>query len=351
MLREAGGDGDENFVLSPLGMTIVTALMANGLDGSSREAFERACGMTPGKSKLYNHAMAAALTAIEEEPGNPASVANAAWMIWPLPVRPDYQALVERPYRAKVWNLGSAGRESVNQVNAWCRRQTDGRIPQLTERLDPRTSVIFTNALSLSYEWKRPFGPAKPAPFRFADGERPVPTLSEVRPFLYAEQEGVRAAWVPTKAGSIAFLLPPEDEGWPSLARRLENGLLERLRGLRRERHARIAFPRHVARSRTDLMPALRRLVGDKAVAELDLRFVSHELVQGQFVAAAEQLASFELDDHGARGAAATSVGTVASAGDPDLDFIADRPFLVVAEAPRPGLVLLAAWVARPQVQ
>lgn len=348
MLRAAAGDGATNFALSPLGMTMSAALMANGLDGPSREPFERACGIVPGKPKPYNQAMAAALTAIETDPDKPACYANAVWMVWPLPVRQDYQYAVEQPYRAKVLNLGSAGRESVLQVNAWCKRQTDGRIPELVERLDPKAAVLVTNAVEVRYEWAEPFEPAKPAPFQGAQGRREVPTLSSTRKFLLAEADGVRAAWLPTRSGYVAFLLPPEGEGWPGLARRLETGLLERLRGRRAERSARITFPEHSVDARTDLMPALQSLVGEKAIANLDMRFVSHELIAGQFVLASQQRVQFKLDESGAGREAATQPNAEAGSSGPADAFVADRPFLVVVEAPGSNLVLLAAWVADP---
>lgn len=350
-LQAAGEGGDGNLAVSPLGFTMTLALLANGLDGPSREAVEHAAGMTPGEVEEYNEAMAAVMTAVEKGPSPPVTVANAVWMVWPSPVRPEYAQTVSEAYRAKVVNLGSAGSESVNQINRWCEKQTRGRIKRLVDRLDRNDSVLFTNALAFDFVWPKEFGPPAPKPFRTPGGAIETPTVSGKRGYKFAEADGVQAAWIPCDNGSVALLLPPRGEGRAQLAGRLAGGLWERLTKARRDAVGELSFPVISVNVENVLSPALEKLVGRSALQALDLRFVSHDLAEGQFVAGMTQRVVLELDEAGARGAAATSV-RVSSGRLPEpeeRDFAADRPFMAVATERRTGLVLLSAWVSDPR--
>lgn len=343
-----GADG--NVSVSPLGFTMCLALLANGLDGPSREAVERAAGITPGSTKAYNEAAAALLTQVEKGDAPPVSIANGVWMVWPSPVRPEYEQAVREAYRAKVVNLGSAGRESVEQVNAWCAKQTRGRIRALLARLDPAATVLFTNALAFDLAWPEDFAAPKPAPFKAPSGVRNVPTVSGERTYMGAEVDGFQAAWIPCKGGSVALVLPPKGLGLEAFRKGSPNGLFDRLERSVKRCRGRLSFPVVDLSNDHDLMPALGRLVGPEALGRLDLRFVSHDLSEDNFVASATQKVVFELDEKGARGAAATALEAAkgASAEPKKRDFAADRPFLVVVTERQTGAVLLAAWVAEP---
>lgn len=63
---------------------------------------------------------------------------------------------------------------AVEDINAWCRKQTEGRIPSILSPTDvsPMTRLVALDALYLKERWLRPFDSyhTKEAPFHKADG-------------------------------------------------------------------------------------------------------------------------------------------------------------------------------------
>lgn len=101
---------------------------------------------------------------------------------------------------------------ALSDINAWCRQQTEGRIPSLLSASDitPDMRLVALDALYLHEKWVRPFRPelTENAPFRKADGSTvSVPMMYQSTPFRSAEG----ADWVAV----ALFYRPSANEGAP----------------------------------------------------------------------------------------------------------------------------------------
>lgn len=327
LVRMAGvGKGTRNSVVSPLSYAQALALMANAADGDTRAALTQMLHLPVGGLTEYNDANAALATSAEAD--GSLTLANAVWCIWPMPIRKEYGELVRDKYWAKSVNLGSAGLESLNQINTWCKKQTKGRIPKLLDHLSKSTSVVFTNAITYEAAWAKPFPAATPAPFRAPGGTVQLPTLSDERRYARAAHDGVTMAMPESGYVSVAYVLPREGQALDSLLEELSKGLLAKLINESAMARGRIQVPKLKLEATNDLTAAFRKELASRGVASLDLRFLSHELT-GQEVSQVIQRVTLEADEVGARGASSSAFALDSAVSD-TTDFVADRPFVVL---------------------
>lgn len=327
------GEGNSNEVVTPAGTTQALALMANAADGSTRERLLEMLRVTPGSLEEYNEAQASLLTALAKS--DEVSIANSAWCVWPLPVRPEFQADVAPAYWAKVTNLGSAGRESLSQINTWCEKQTHGRIPRLFESLDTRTAVVFSHAIAATLSGDE----TRTGRFQTASGEARLPMVSLAHEFQTADLDGTRIARLRTGAVQTTFVLPREGKTLQEALDDLAAGLIERSEAAFVSKSGRLRFPAFRSDTEANLVPSLARLPGGETIQSADLRYLSHEL-EDRLPIAVHQRVVLEL---GAPGQGTEPGPTPKPSGN---EFVVDRPFLLLVDCTyrdRQILLIIAA--------
>ncbi len=313
------GTGNSNGVVAPAGTTQALALMANAADGPARDRLLEMLRVTPGSLETYNEAQASLLTALAQN--KEVTIANSAWCVWPLPVRPEFQEDVAPAYWAKVTNLGSAGRESLSQINTWCDKQTRGRIPRLFESLDTRTAMVFSHAIAAT------LGGVETTTGRFqsATGEARLPMVSLTHEFQTADLDGTRIARVRAGAIQTTFVIPREGKTLQVALDDLASGLIERSEAAFVSKSGRLRFPAFRSDTEANLVPSLARLPGGETIQSADLRYLSHEL-EDRLPIAVHQRIVLEL---GAPGHGTEPGPTPKPSGN---EFLVNRPFLLLVD-------------------
>jgi serpin B len=117
---------------------------------------------------------------------------------------PSHLELVARNYGAGVSLLDLANRpaDSVEAINQWVNRATEGRIPGIISAHDSskHSRLIITNAIYFKARWLEEFArhATKDRPFTLLSGQEvPVSTMAILASFPYAEGEGWRAIELP----------------------------------------------------------------------------------------------------------------------------------------------------------
>ncbi|MGE0002707.1 MAG: serpin family protein [Fimbriimonadaceae bacterium] len=320
------GKGEMNSAVSVVGFAQSMALMANAADGETRERLTELLHVVPGELDAYNEAHASLLTALHQEPS--VTLANSVWCVWPLPIRAEYSEVIAPSYWAKVVNLGSAGQESVSQINTWSDKQTKGRFPRLFDVLDPQTAAVFCSAHAAIPAWDDPFPAPEPRGFRSSGREFEVATLSDTRAYSGTMVKGVQFAVLASGSFESTFVLPRSGQSLDSLVAELSQDLAQEAEAAYRPQGGLIQFPQLNLAVENSFDRTILAMRGGSVMRQPDLRYLSHEL-EGGFKIGVSQRVIVELapGSGGTSSSQGEKSGTVTPAS---ADFVANRPFLVL---------------------
>ena len=375
------GDGNDNALVSPLGVGAVLAMLTQGATKPVRAAVGEVLG-AGGAAAEGDGSETVASVSGEDEPGSAppgggparalacqlAALPNAVWMDEQVEVQvasavfaqqgldvfPSFTTALREAFDAPVERLDFAEAGAVERINTWVSKTTEGAIPELVSKLEPDDALVLANAMRFRGEWAQEFDGqgTVPAPFHLRSGDAvEVPTMhaDELRA-RYREDAGMQAIAVPYGEGEfeLVVVLPiagtePEeairglasDAGWLGAE------------GFRAARGS-LALPRLSMGTEASLLPALRALGLEEALA--DGQGFAGIAAPAPRLSRVLQRTMLELDERGTEAAAATAAVMTSRTTIQPLAFEmrADRPFTLAVRYRPTGAVLFAAWVANP---
>ena len=277
-------------------------------------------------------------------------VASALMLPHGALVSADYAGLLNGMYRAEVLRDAALG-----AVNGWVNRQTDGKIAQILDRIDPRDAMIL-NAIYFQAAWRKPFaGPISREDFSVSPTEKvKVAMMHRKERYAVVRRPGYRAIRLPYTVDTLAMVivLPDEVAGTTRLAGALgTRELAALLDALNVTKEVEVTLPRFQASFQADLKPLFRQagMVGAFDPGRADF---SGMTAQPRFaINDIKHRAVIDVTEWGTEGAAATVVSTrlsyvLAEAGEP---FVVDRPFLFYVVDQASGAILFEGRVSDPR--
>ncbi|MBP1705521.1 MAG: peptidase [Chloroflexi bacterium] len=381
-----------NVVVSPASIAIALAMARAGARG------ETAAQMDAVMRSLGTDKLASALNALDralssrngtfEVMGGEAATkgevilrqANSVFAQRDLPIEPAFLDALASRFGAGVRLADfktEASRETARRlINAWVKRQTMDRIPELLlpPDLDDLTRAVLVNALYLKAPWRNPFDLADTAPGRFTrlDGSRvSVPMMKLTRCQMggycdlpYAAGSGWRAVELPFLGDQLAMtIIVPTN--LPAFEKKLTPKVLAGIIGSLRteppgsENHeyglvydVQLTMPRFGVDTRYQLGHTLEAmgmpLAFDPATA--DFTGIATPPEGPLYIKKVVHQANIDVDEKGATASAATAI-VMAAGGGPDtkpITFKVDRPFLFLLRDVPTGTILFLGRVTDP---
>ena len=318
-LSRRTADPDGNWAMSPLSIAYAFAMARAGAGGETAAQLDRLFHFPPdGTGEAFN-----ALDRRLAPDGGPLRIANALWTQPGLPIGEPFLRTLATQYGTGVRTVDFRSPGAKDAIDAWVREQTDGRIRELFDRLDPDTKAVLANAIYFKAAWRLPFESTDPgASFTRPDGSTvTAPMMNRAASLGYAEGPGWRAVELPYKTGDYAmWVLLPEPSGGAPVDLLAPDVLAEVGKGLR-PAYVDMSMPKWEFDTGFDLLGAMRDLgftdVGDFSGINPDV-----------FLGEAVHRATITVDEVGTEAAAVTGLAFPTSAGPrPDVTFRADRPF------------------------
>ncbi|MFD3725382.1 serpin family protein [Streptomyces sp. NPDC058671] len=355
------GDGD--FVVSPAGLWLALGAVASGARGATADELRGLLGV---EGEAAGEAVTRVGRWLRQEGG--VAVATGVWVTVPVLDAfkrglPDVEfgllpgaVLFALPDSV----LGATDDISLGEIpdareelDAWVRDATGGRIKRLPLGLDGSEDLVLINALALKASWLTAFPGhlTRDEPFTDADGRTtPVPTMRQRVPAGWvwyvdgvtvvelpcAGDGGVRVRFVLGDAGAGPGDVVPAAWAGPGERQPLTADAAD------------LALPRFTLRTRTDanahlaalgLARALRPGADFSGLSEADL-----------FIAKVVQEAVVEIAEEGVEAAAVTQVTMTRSAARPRRQVVEpiafDRPFGVVVLDGTGEMPLFVGWRA-----
>ena len=357
LLGEVSRSGEINALVSPLGVEIVLAMIAQGATEPVRDSIREtlaAGGRLPAVPDSPC-ALSFARADASRSDGVDLRVANAAYLDLAVDLYPSFSAVLEDRFGARVERLDFADSDTPARINAWVAEETGGAIPILVSSLAPDDVLLLANAVHFRGAWSQPFDPAHTALLPFHPQEGPAVEVDTMQAFdlsvPYREDEHFQAVALPYGSGEFELVLVLPRLGIAPAA------ALHALRsapawlggeGFLRDRGT-LALPRLTLREEASLLPALGALGLQSALEDADsfagIAYPPPTL--GRVV----HRTMLELDEQGTEAAAATAAVFTTRAAVPDeagFEMRVDRPFALAIRHAGSEALLFAAWVANP---
>jgi serpin B len=270
-------------------------------------------------------------------------------------------AALKSKYAAEVFENAS-----LDDVNGWVARKTEGKIARMLDTLDPNSAAVLLNAVYFKARWASVFDKAltKDEPFNLTRAQKAdVALMNQTANFSLVSRGGYRAIRLNYEVPELGLVvvLPDDIEGVGAVARRLgANELAELFAALRDGRSRKpvaLALPRFRAEYKADLVAPFRQAGLQKAFDATTADFsgmtgrpaAEVRLHIGEIV----HRAVIEVAEENTEAAAATAIGIrAASAPAQPLTpepFRVDHPFLFYLVDDTTGGILFEGRIADPR--
>jgi leukocyte elastase inhibitor len=273
----------------------------------------------------------------------------------------DYAALLKDKFGAEIFR--DAG---LNDVNAWVKRKTEGKIERILDTLDHSAAAVILNAVYFKAKWAAVFAKAATmdAAFNLSQQKKiSVPTMRRSGSYALVVQPLYRALRLPYEVGQIGMIivLPNDVAGLDAVSRRFEADEWTQLAGALQARDATkptdLALPRFKASFDANLVPDFQ---AQGMVRAFDLKQADFSGMTGRppsqvplAIGTIVHRAVIDVMEDGTEAAAATAITAVTASVQRPPDemqvFHVDHPFLFAIVDDASGTVLFQGRIVDPR--
>jgi len=354
---------DSNTVLSPVSAGLALSLASLGARGATATTLTHVLGIDGVDRTELIRRGSALMAASSNRHDVELAIANAVWT--------DSAAMLTETFRksATAWHTQHATLRlhspyALDVINNWADSATQGKIRRILDRPLPDTTRLFiANAVYFKGKWLNAFDRTATKPHDFTTGSGRtirVQAMQRTGTIAFRRENGYRMVRLPYRGDRIAMyvILPDsaraaggagalmsrfERQGWPPSLTARDN------------RRVHVVLPRVHVEHTIDLQPVLRAVGAGIAFdcERADFRDLATDN-QGRTMAQlcigkASQSIYLDVDEEGTEAAAVTGVGMVTTTAlQMPIDFVVDRPFLIVLRDDTTGAELFAGSIVHP---
>lgn len=316
---------DENVVVSPYSAAVALSMLAEGAQGQTRVEFD--------------NALAGVLYKAEDLGSNDTVVvksANSVWIDDNFSPRNRYVSLLQKDFDAFLDVLNFADPATVKAINNWCSENTNGKITEILNRLDPGNVMVLINALYFNAPWEDEFDPDMTSEQTFygVAKESKVRLMGRKGYYLYAEHNGFQMIQLPYQGLKYAMyvILPPKgadiDRMLPELDERMYHSAMDMLQ----QQEVRFFLPRFKAETSMLLNKPLQNM-GIKTAFTSAADFSGIAEMGPLVLDQVKQKCYIDVSEKGTEAAAVTSAQIRLTSARPVVKLPVmrvDRPFMFV---------------------
>jgi len=168
--EDRSNDETDSLLVSPLSIILALSMTANGADGKTKQEMEVLLGGEKTIEELNEYLYSYASN-LPSDKKSKLELANSIWF------RDDSDKLtVEKEFLQKNADYYSAAaykspfdQSTVNDINNWVKKHTDGMIDEIIEDIDPLAIMYIINAVAFDAEWLVPYEKEDVTTGRFTD--------------------------------------------------------------------------------------------------------------------------------------------------------------------------------------
>lgn len=344
---------DNNFMVSPLSLSMALAMTWNGAAGETKEAMQQTLkmdGFSDDELNSYYKKLREAL--LKTDPSTKLSIANAIFTNQSVKIKPDFVNTNRSFYEATVEAVDFTRTETVGIINKWASDNTNGLIEKVIEKTKPEDLMYLLNAIYFKGIWNSEFDKKNTSerPFTYENGTRKnVEMMKQTAKFNYTNDENLQLVQLPygNQAFSMMVLLPAEDKKLQDVVEvTRQEGYWENLKSGLYEAEVELSLPKFKTEYSKRLNEVLTKMGMGIAFANVaDFSRMSDAPAKIDFV---KQDTYISTDESGTEAAAVTTIGMIMTSlpvNPEKVVFNANRPFLYLIQENSTGAILFMGAV------
>lgn len=353
-------ESQKNLFISPTSISTALAMVYNGAKGETQTAIAKTLSLQGISLADLNQGNAALKASLETGSGKVAiDIANSLWLGKTYSVLPDFIQRVAETYEAKISTVDFAKKqEAANVINAWVKEQTQGKIEEIVNDVDPNTIAFLVNAIYFKGKWSEEFKKAdtKEMPFTLLDGsQKQRPMMSQSGDYSYYENDQFQAVALPYGGGRLPYgegrwsfyvFLPKPGVSLDKFYETLTAENWEQWMQQFRTEDVDIKLPRFKVEYDITLNDSLKAM-GMEVAFDLNKADFSGMTEEKAAIDKVRHKTFVEVNEEGTEAAAATSVGPVAASIP--LQMVVDRPFFAAIRDGETGTILFMGSIVNPE--
>lgn len=352
-------DKHENVFYSPFSISVALSMVFAGARSDTAKQISDVLHIK-GNESLHKQFSDTLSKVLRYGPDVELRVANRVVLDASFPILDTYVDMLKHAYSSSVSvvDFENDFEKARIEVNNWVEQATASKIKNLlvSGSLDALTVLVLVNAVYFKGEWKTPFLHQVTEPWDFrVDSSRTtrVEMMYQEDDFRMSRCDdlNVTALEIPYRGGKVSMvvLLPDDLGGLCHLEENLSAiKLRELLNNLSMKNDVRLRLPKFKLEHSIDLEVALKAL-GINTVFTPDADLAGISIAKKLRVSKIVHKAFVEIDEVGTEASAATAVDFCYEClAEEIVEFIVDRPFMLLIRCHDPDVVLFVGSVRNP---
>ncbi len=348
---------NQNIFISPSSVAMALTMAYNGSAGETQQAMTKALelqGLTLEEINKSNNLLKQTLT--NADPQVKLAIANSLWANQQVTLNPDFLQKNQQYYNAEISKLNFSDPASVGKINNWVKNQTNGKITEIVDQLQPEQILWLINAIYFKGNWSEPFAKeaTKERPFTLLDGSKKQhPLMSQSGRYQYLENDQFQAISLPYGTGQMSFyiFLPKTGKTLDSFYNSLNAQTWEQWMKQFRSRQGSISLPRFKLEYDITLNESLKALGMTPAFNRQQADFSGISSIKAS-IDEVKHKTFVEVNEEGTEAAAVTGIGIRATSAPPaakPFEMVVDRPFFCAIRDNKTGTILFMGSIVDPK--
>ncbi len=316
-------------LVSPLSVLTALALVQNGAQGNTLAQLEQALGgLDRDTLNAYMRAYCDFLTESDE-----LKIANSVWTDSSAEAKRAFLQKAVDSYSAQLFSAPLSDPKTVESINSWVKKNTDGMIPKIIEKADRYAIMMLVNAIAFDAKWETPYkrSDIKKLEFTSYSGSKKKTDFMCSTENVYLKDGGTVGFMKPYKNGRFAFaaLLPDENTGIDDYVASLSGDKLMKIfSSAKRGNEVNVKMPKFRAEYSAQLIDTLKKMGVKDAFDSKTADFSSLIENRDAYIATVVHKTFIEVDENGTRAAASTLVGADTMSLMEPYSVCLNRPFV-----------------------
>lgn len=335
--------GMNSRVVSPLSVTYLMSMLANGADGETQQQILATLGWAgegiqqPSLQDINDYSRMLIEKTARLDKAVTVEIANYVAVNKEFKLNSKFQKSVERDYKAGVESLNFTSPSTLKRINDWCNDRTHGMIPSIINELDPDAVSYLMNAIYFNGTWKDKFSKEETKQEMFRGYTRDIQYVDMMHrhgEYFYADGDGYSAVSIPYGNGAfrMTVILPTEGSFLRDVMASMDGGKFQALQRSMEKCNVDLKIPRFTTEVDLPLNDIISAL-GAPLIFSPQADF--SQFARGDFyVSKMFQKAKIEVSEEGTKAAAVTAAIMMMSAMRPEkkrnVVFHADSPFAYI---------------------
>lgn len=335
--------GMNSRVVSPLSVTYLMSMLANGADGETQQQILATLGWAgegiqqPSLQDINDYSRMLIEKTERLDKAVTVEIANYVAVNKEFKLNSKFQKSVERDYKAGVESLNFTSPSTLKHINDWCNDRTHGMIPSIINEVDPDAVSYLMNAIYFNGTWKDKFSKEETKQEMFRGYTRDIQYVDMMHrhgEYFYADGDGYSAVSIPYGNGAfrMTVILPTEGSFLRDVMASMDGGKFQALQRSMEKCNVDLKIPRFTTEVDLPLNDIISAL-GAPLIFSPQADF--SQFARGDFyVSKMFQKAKIEVSEEGTKAAAVTAAIMMMSAVRPEkkrnVVFHADSPFAYI---------------------